>query len=534
MGFLFKWIALILCLTSCVPVDSKTRSAESGNDANVQLQEARAYSFIIRDQGPSAEELSALMNGSTRLSDLLQTWMASPAHRSRMLRYFDDMMGYRDVLPLLQPNARLNRNADGIYYAPRKGDCKASEAMSGEAWWLPEGTTARFCPNIMATELSMTVDGQTIVCAKGGRTGFLHPACGCGPDRIHCIAPEEANRLLLEVQHEFAERALQVYQSNQSWLDLLAAPEFFGTRRLYWLYFQNQSMFDVKLYTEEALRTLENVPLDKPETRPYPKGAERSGIATAPGFLVQYNNFRSRVAGLTRSFLCQDVNPTLNTDGIQSFVNPSLTANDRAHGEKVDCASCHYALDNLGGALMPWTDRGVFQPKLSTLTHAFGQTGEGPAFLMRSLVERGPGFEDCMARRAWEDFTSLPWVQTDESIKTKVRSWVAAGPQSLIQNLLTSAELKQALAGTASSDPDSDLDPEVWASMQPILKQSCSGGSCHSSGARQPAYADLSSLWISDREKLRDRLQRNGPGRMPPPSRPLTDEDREFLLQNIL
>lgn len=515
-----------------MPARSKTRSVEEHEQK--RLQEARAYSFIIRDHGPSAPEITALLEGRTQLSDLLPSWLNSPAHRNRMMRYFDDMMGYRDALTILQPNARLNKNADGVYFAPKKGGCKRSEAVSGEAWWLPEGTEALFCPNIMPTDLTIMVDGKAIICTKAGRNGFLHPACGCGPDRINCIAPEEANRLSQEVQREFAERALQIYQDDQSWLDLLAAPEFYGTRRLYWLYFQNQSMFDVKLYTEEALRTLRSIPLDQPESRPYPKGAQRSGIATAPGFLVQYNNFRSRIAGLTRSFLCQDVNPTLNTDGIQTFVNPSLTPNDRAHGEKVDCASCHYALDNLGGAVMPWTDRGVFQPRISSLTHAFGQSGEGPAFLMQSLVERGPGFEDCMARRAWEDFTSRPWAHTDEAIKSKVRGWVKAGPRSLIRNLLSSEELKQALTGNVSPGPDSDLSAEDWAGMQPILQQSCSGSSCHSRGAPQPAYAELSELWITDREKLKDRLQRSGPGRMPPPSRPLTNADREFLLQKIL
>lgn len=537
MDFLFKWSVFtwsvfILAISSCL--EAKPHARIAGASSSQVLQDARTYSFLIRDHGPKPEEINALLQGTVSLEDLQKEWLASAAHRDRMLRYFDDMMGYREALIILGPNARLNKTPDGVYFSPKKGGCASTEAVSAEAWWLPEGVQARFCPNLLPTELTPEVGSKTLDCTKAGRNGFLNPACGCGPDRIQCIAGEEANRLLQEVQREFAERALQVYEKNQSWLDLLAAPEFYGTRRLYWLYLQNQSQFAPAAFQEETLRTLRSLPLDKPEVRPYPAGAERSGIATAPGFLVQYNNFRSRIAGLTRSFLCQDMNPTLNTDGIQTFVNPSLKPTDRAHGEKADCSSCHYALDNLGGAVMPWTDRGVYQPRISSRTHAFGETGEGPAFLMRSFVERGPGFEDCMARRAWEDFSGQSWAQTDEAIKSTVRNWVAEGPGPLIHTLIASEELKQALAGNAGNGPTPDLSSEDWASMRPILQQSCSGASCHSTGSRQPAYADVSRLWITDRDKLKDRLQRTDSGQMPPRSRSLTDDDRAFLLQKIL
>ncbi|WP_141732778.1 hypothetical protein [Oligoflexus tunisiensis] len=524
MGSSLKWIGLLL-IVGCL--QAATRSTLS-------LREARTYSFMIRDHGPSPDEVMALQHGRVSWSELLQGWLTSEAHQLRMERYFDDMMGFRDQLNVLPQNARLSKSADGVYFAPGKGGCPKAEAVRAEAWWLPPGSQALFCPNLMQTDLTVTVEGKAIVCTKPGRQGFLHPACGCGPDRIRCIAGEDAKLLQEEVQREFSARAVQVYQSDQTWLDLLAAPRFLGTRRLYWLYVQSLAQTNPQIYTDELLQTLRGLPLDAAVTLDFPEGAERAGIATAPGFLVQYNNFRSRIAGLTRSFLCQDVNPTLNTDGIQTFVNPSLKKVDRAHAEKADCSSCHYALDNLGGAVMPWTDRGVYQPKISNLAHAFGQEGQGPRFLMQSFVERGPGFEDCMARRAWEDFSGQRWNETPEPVRSTVRSWVASGPRALMHQLIVSTELYQAMTqGTPGTQPD-ELSAADWEVIRPIVQQSCSGTSCHSRGTRQPAYAELPSLWVTDRDKLVDRLQRTDAGQMPPRSRPLSNEDRAILLQKIL
>ncbi len=62
------------------------------------------------------------------------------------------------------------------------------------------------------------------------------------------------------------------------------------------------------------------------------------------------------------------MDPSRYTDGMQTFVNPSLNASDIEHGQKESSSSCHYALDNLGGALMPWTDRAVFKAEFCQTT----------------------------------------------------------------------------------------------------------------------------------------------------------------------
>ncbi|HYX32695.1 MAG TPA: hypothetical protein VE954_06245 [Oligoflexus sp.] len=533
MDSLFKFGCAMLLASSCLQADPRVLNAPNGLSDVQTWREARGYSFLIRDHGPDRHEIKELREDPSELPDLVTDWLASDDHRVRMERYFDDMMGFRDQLNVLNPNARLAKNSDGVYFSPKKGNCAQAEAVSVEAWWLPEGERVSVCRNLVATDGVIPTGNKPIVCTKPGPKGFLNPRCGCGPGLISCIAAEEANRLQQEVQKEFSQRAWQVYEKNGSWVDLLAAPQFYGTRRLYWLYVQTQSIFNAPSTSGDTLETLRDIPMDELVNLPFPAGAERSGIATAPGFLVQFNNFRSRIAGLTHSFLCQDMNPTLNTDGITTFVNPSLKPTDLAHGAKADCSSCHYALDNLGGAVMPWNDRGLYQPKISAEAHAFGQRGQGPEFLMQSFVERGPGFDDCMARRAWEDFSGQSWSQTPEPIQSKVRQWAVSGPRTLIQTLILSTELKTALA-QGFEPPSPDLDAEAWAVMQPIAQRSCSGSSCHSVGTRQPAYAEVSNLWINDREKIKDRLQRTGTGQMPPQGRTLSLEDRQTLLRKMM
>jgi hypothetical protein len=82
---------------------------------------------------------------------------------------------------------------------------------------------------------------------------------------------------------------------------------------------------------------------------------------------------------------------------------------------------------------------------LSQLGHVFGQDDSGPSALIRGYVERGPGFDECMAKRAWASFTGLPW---DTALTDADRAAFIAlsrqGPRPLIQGILTSPVSRQA------------------------------------------------------------------------------------------
>jgi hypothetical protein len=62
---------------------------------------------------------------------------------------------------------------------------------------------------------------------------------------------------------------------------------------------------------------------------------------------------------------------------------------------------------------------------------------------MRSFVERGPGFARCMAKRAWETFSGLPWDELPVADQEAFEKLAKDGPQPLLRGVLTSPALRR-------------------------------------------------------------------------------------------
>ena len=94
---------------------------------------------------------------------------------------------------------------------------------------------------------------------------------------------------------------------------------------------------------------------------------------------------------------------------------------------------------------MIWSEEGVIwdapEDRQSTIGHVFGQTGEGPAFLMKGYLERGHGFAECMAKTAWTEFSGMPWSHLDEATRGHFVQIAIDGPKTLLQAVMTSDAL---------------------------------------------------------------------------------------------
>ena len=406
----------------------------------------RHLGFAINDAPPSPEEAQRFAAGEVTLDALVDTWLGGERHRARIKRFFYDLFGTQDFAIISANHVLLKKNALGIYKLPDKTDCSPTDAAEVGAWWLEPGQTVRVCNNSLSQQVEFGPRGQPGYWSCTYPNGMEDPRCGCGSDLLLC-APEEKTADMARASYfEFVERGLWAYENGRSWMDLLAANLFYGTRWEYYLYLWHGWMSPFgELPSAADIARLKSLPLDRRGVTLYPEsGAERAPVATGVNFMVQYNNFRSRIRILSERLLCQPITGALNTDGIQTFVNQDLTEADRSHGTKAPCSGCHYALDNLGSTLLGWNDLGFYDGHTySQQGHAFGQGGKGPRFLMQSFVERGPGFQECMARRAWEGFSGLTWSRLTPSEQQSFLKLVPAGPRALFQGVLTSSALKR-------------------------------------------------------------------------------------------
>jgi hypothetical protein len=427
--------ALALALVSPSPARAQQASA-------AQL---RHVSFAVQDAPASAEEARRFVAGEVTLAQLVDEWMKGDGHRAKIRRFFYDMFGTQDFGAFSTDAVLLHKNAAGILGLPDKPNCTPGEASDVYAWWLEPGQTVKVCSNVLSDVIwvgePFTADRKSCLDAKG----MEDSRCGCGPDLIICAPKSKQLETGRSLYTEFVDRGLYMYEGGRSWSDLLSANLFYGTRYEYYVYLWRGWIYPYNMVPSPGdLQRLKSLPTDRKGVTEFPEmGGERAPVVTGINFMHQYNNFRSRVRILSERLLCQPIGPALNTDGIQTFVNPDFSDANRSHGSKPGCSICHHALDNLGSTLLRWNDQGVYDWKdQSQLGRAFGQTGEGPRFLMRGFVERGPGFGECMARRAWETFSGMPWDTLPAPDRQALQQLTSAGPRALIRGVIASPSLQ--------------------------------------------------------------------------------------------
>ncbi len=390
--------------------------------------QARFLSFAVTDHPPTAAEARALDAGDVTVASLRDQWLESDPHLDRVARFFHDMFGYDERVPTYDEPFLVMTGSNGVVQRTLEAPCDPDLAIDVDAWWLEPGETVAVCPEVVAEPM----------CALE----YDDFGCGCGPRLIGCAPVERLDRLMWDLAREFADRAVYAYLSAWTWFDLLGGYRFVGNRYMFHAYLFQQWILPHGLepHPDDTSRLADLPPAAAAEA-PFPEGPERAGVVTSPAFLARFNNFRSRVRAITEKLLCQDADYTLNTSDIATFVNPDHDELTLSHSDKTDCAACHYAIDNIGSGFLGWGADGYYEEQLSQKAHVFGQDGEGPAFVMQRYVEHGDGFEKCMAKTVFEDFTGEPWAALPEATRRPFVKAAATGPRALIRAILTSDRL---------------------------------------------------------------------------------------------
>jgi hypothetical protein len=499
-----------------------------------QLRQLRFLSHALRDRPPTPAEAQALYQGQATLEQVRDAWLEESDHEQRVARFFRDLLGGPNFFFVQDEAYFLKQSAQGTYYSEAKGACDEATALTRSAWWTHSPTeTIRICPNIVSQNLFVMVSGTYYGCSW--TDGFLRNGCGCGPEQILCFPKTTQLSLGDDLAHEFRDRAVYAYLEQLSWKDLLSSSSIYANRPMQVFYLQSQYIVPWQTAPDAAsLQKLRTIPMQEKVWAPAPElGASRSGIATAPAFMKRFNNFRSRVRALSDALLCRDIDGSLNTDGIQSLVNPHVTEFDRGIVTRTPCDSCHYAMDNMGALLFGWNDQGLYQrwpQQLSQVGHVFGVRGEGPQALMDGLIDRGPGFQECMARRVWEDFSGMSWGDLPAAERQEILALAGQSPRALIRGVAQSKALLAARQGS-SDESTSEANPD-FAAIQPILQRSCAGSSCHSIGSTLGSrYEFIDSAGRFQQVPLA-RIQ---DGSMPPAQSgyPLSAEERDLLIRYL-
>lgn len=496
------------------------------------LRTLRYLSQVLRDIPPTREEAEAVYRGEKTVEQLREEWLSSPAHQERVSRYFFDLLGAPSYFHVNDDAYFLEQNSEGIWHSPTKGDCSAASAVSSTAWWLNTGETISICSNIVSTQMSVTISGNYYGCSWSD--GFLRAGCGCGPEQILCYPKSLRRDLMDNLAQEFKHRAAYVYSQQLGWKDLLSSSSVYGNRPLAQFYLLNQYVFPWQTApTASEIARLRQIPmLEKVWFDASSLGAERAGIATTPAFMRRFNNPRSRIRALTDVLLCHDVDGTLNTSNISTLVNPDTNALGQSIVTRQQCASCHYGMDNLASTLFGWNDQGIYErwPKeLSQTGHAFGQDITGPMALMEAYIDRGPGFAECMSKRAWEDFSGRPWSALSSDEQSAFLTGAGQSPHALLRGIFQSSALISARGG-ASITTEAGSTYSFATDVNPILERSCAGTSCHdaasSLGTQYGFIGDEAAFKKIPQRRLQD-------GTMPPASsdKTLADSERDVLLQ---
>lgn len=496
----------------------------------------RYLSFVIRDRAPTIEEAKAFRSRAVTIETFVDQWLSSPEHKQRIERYFGDMFGVSAQHPAVDWAFVLTRDDEsGVYYRRNdNGPCTQDQAVQHEAWWLEPGTTIPVCPSEVSTELRAIVDGENSPCTANR---IWSQGCGCGPKLIGCIGIDQYYMLQANIRQEFAKRATFAYEEGGTWFDTFAGTYFYGDRLLYWKYLHSSKMaLGGMLPNQEEVETVARLSVGQWERTPFANQDLRIGLVTSPGFLLQYNNFRTRVRALSENLLCQTIGAPLNTGNIEVFLNPDFEQEDLDHAKNEQCAQCHYPMDNLGSMLFGWNTLGEWDPTsdpMSQIGHAFGINGTGPKFLVNSFIERGPGFNECMARTAWEDFAGTSFDELTKTDQQSLINLASIGPQNLIRTLLRSTLLANlGIEGSVHETPTSDIP---WENVAPIIEKSCGGSNCHAGNSFNTTYVNNQGNLKTRSSAVANRILSDGPNRMPPPNadQTLSQEDRDIILDFI-
>jgi hypothetical protein len=443
-------LLLFFILFSCKKKQTSEATSEVSSRNTQSTQTLKFLSYAVRDVPPSVQEVQSFLSGQNNLEAIIKEWLKSKEHQNKVKRYFKDLLGVALPSGHVLGGTRLKKNSVGAYRLALKPDCTAQEVVQKEAWWLKPKETAPFCATSVSNRFFAN-DNASFCLFTVRDDGTFLDECGCGPKQLFCV-PDEiyAQKLERALRDEIPERGLFSYENNLSWHEFLAGDFFYGNKFLYFYYSYAQGkMFYDAAALEKVTSTLDSFEEGEQKRIQFPDGGPRRGVVTAPSFLFWYNNMRARTRALVQTLLCKDVDGSLNSAGIQRFVNPSLTDADRAHGEKAGCASCHYGMDNIGSAFLRYDQAGSFawyfppQNLPSEKAFAFGEEGEGPAFVTKGFIEKGPTFSQCMAKTAWKTFSGLSWEAVPEDAQKQFAEAASVGPQSLIQAILLSQEIQR-------------------------------------------------------------------------------------------
>ena len=530
MSFLLKiLLGLVVFLSATFPTEALGQN----------VRQLRFMSYMLRDQQPTVAEAKAFYAGSSNMTALRDTWLGSADFTDRRLhRFFNDWFGVGAEINIIQFSHYLPQNADGVFYHAIKGECATSDAVSQDAWWTPNGEKIQICPNLVGSQIYFEEDGTH--CSFSGSNGLLNAKCGCGPQQVLCAPSTHLQTHQDSIRQEFAKRAVYVYKNSLTWDQLLAGKLIIGDRYNYHSYLITGYVVPYGAGpTSAQLATMRGFSMSAVSMTDAPiVGPERAGVVTSPGFMAQFNNFRSRVRALSERLLCRDIDGGLNTDGISVFLNNDLSDFDKEHGTKEGCASCHFPMDNLGSTLLGWDANGFYQQwlNLAQTGWSFGQQGTGPEFMMKGFVARGPGFTECMATRVWEDFTGAAWADLSKPSQDKFLALVPQGPRSLIDGILTSEEVlslrSHASASTTTTTSTSSAAVSFETDVTPILERSCAGSGCHSSGTnlgtRYEFLGNASNFKQTNAARITD-------GSMPPATSGLTisADEQQLLIRYI-
>lgn len=495
----------------------------------------RYLSFVIQDEGPSSDEAKAYARGETDLASLKANWLKSQGHRQRILRFFFDIFGVRSDVHGTMAHLILSKSDEGVWYLDAKDSCSMDTAVQVTTWWSDPGSTELVCPNVISQEISYQDDSGEQLSCMSSWWSMQAGACGCGPNLIACIKNDLVPDLIESVRLEAAWRGLNAYETGLSWQDFIGGKHFFGSRLLYWQYLVSGTMIaEARMPSRDELTILNSLPLLAPALATMPvQNPPRAGVLTMPGFLNQYNEFRRRTRALSERLLCQPISPKLNTDQYTQFRNPDFTEQDLNHGGQSDCAGCHYAMDNLGSLLFGWNPNGYIDtPRPSTIGHAFGVDGEGPGFLAQSIVERGPGFFQCMAVTAWESLTNMAWAKLNADRQKILLDMALKGPRDLLTAVLDSSDLLQ-LAVAEQATATTTQNVISYDEIAKILQRACGSGGCHDPGSGLEAYAQSEAALRTRMNSVEARLTTTGSGQMPPPQsgRQLSSEEIDLILR---
>lgn len=493
----------------------------------------RFMSHVVRDRAPSVQEAKDFHNNMQPIESYTNQWLASPEHAQRVQRFFQDMFGASPYQFISQDEYDLILE-NGVYRLSNsiKPSCGGSPVQK-PAWWSDQPIW--ICPSAVSEQLKFNYQGTNLECARLSTNGLFHAACGCGKEQIACFPKELKQKITAAVAREFQDRAYYVYQTGKSWNELFGSQMFFGNRWLFHFYLYQQKILAMSEQpTAQEYLYLKSLPIDQKVEALNPVGAARSGIATSPAFLKQFNNFRSRTRAIVERLLCKDIDPSLNTSGITTFVNPSLSAFDKAHGAQANCAGCHYAMDNVGSAMLGWDDNGFYQSWAppSQQSHVFGQDGSGPEFMMNRIIEEGPGFATCMAKTVWESFSGVSWNALEEDARERFAEVANDTPRQLIRSVIVSKEMfnMRVLKSSTPVTKTVAVKYDFVRDINPILLQSCAGSSCHSGGTSLGSSFGFVGNETRFRQVILERL---GDGTMPPASsgKSISPENRAKLQQ---